>query len=1161
MDIPNSTDALTKLLRSKDTTTGEIYDIVSQFDQLDLYFPNKEVFVLELIGDRWNDQKLVDFKKDYRIWRLYNDMWVALGDEVILKKLFKHLKFVPHLIKTSQVVDSDILQFLCELKKTCALVNSTLTIAVPLENAHTIMGRTLELLQRVPEEEYTRESRNDMIDQIKTLTDINNVPEVTAKISTNYCNELLLPTIQYITKFGSETSDPAISFLTENLGLYLFGTSTDTVKLLESFVVKNRDRLTPDIALVLFQKSISFMAKQDITQLEKIFSIIVDLQSSLSPRLLKELSLSKKTMSQEFLENLLQKAITTASTNGEYGSDFWTLIFHVLDLDIEIGIQNTDRLLEIISQQKDTHQESTKLLLAKIVNCHSSAREFPQFLNKWETYCNHNGDSSLFLLTDPNFTETISRNVSTLSVVQLKSIISQAITKIDKDCGNKTTMLVFKVVLRGLPRISYTVLTELKGMFPKVFEIDIEKISELWEVRYLIMEVFDDIVPTETLEAIECEMDAFKNKSDVPKELFYYFFKLREYKSFDISPIISEFMDFFRNLNEGVRGQVIKEIFINWSTLINLTFPKDDLSYLIDSLLSNKHIGLLDILFTDDNIFEEPNIMHCIVGKLSNSFENQTGLSYIGKIPLQCINKSIRIDLINNISSKKLITEIDMQILNHALANPTFKANIEKNLDSIYCLMAHKINRLTYENDVFEKIWTNHLSQMKEEVSINFFENALEVLCEGIEKDEFDVVYFQMAFLGLKSGNMHMFEGLKTKFVQNSLKWISENSIKQENSQLLSWLLRCLYFVFKSDENCIPQDASMQLILSDITKKPANLLHHMEKDLIVSVFLLYSVLYTDDLEYLFAHYLVIREAGVDAESILPGVREVINKSLKRNVDAFNNAFAITISSFATDYHNFIEGLLELYQVQIECLNKDNIAGAHLFVKSISEFYTNSIKFKYARDGVLKILGTIQTLLISKSWLFSQYCIEMLFPMCLNLCSIYVKSPNNSDDIFVSTTKLISNVLFVHRVKLSNRHHLVNALLCEYLELLSRYKATLSTAESARSLARLISNFCEPANISKTQVSNRNDLTSKMSTLKRSLRKYLPVLLVKYIHLSISSAFDPLARKELTNAMYSVFDLLSPNEVALLNGALDNAGRQYFRSLYTDYKKMGRWHAD
>lgn len=1160
MDIPSSTDALTKLLRSKDTSIGEIFDIVSQFDHLDLYFPNKEVFVLELIGDRWNDQKLVAFKKDYRIWRLYSDMWVALGDEVILKKLFKHLKFVPHLIKTLQVVDSDISQFLYELKKTCLLVNSTLTIAVTLENANIIMGRILELLQRVPEEEYVRESRNDLLDQIKTLTDINNVLEVTTKISTNYCNELLFPTIQYIARFGSETSDPGISFLTENLGRYLFSPSTDTVKLLEDFVAKKRNRFTPDVALVLFQKSISFMAKQNITQLEKIFSIIVELQPSLSAMLLKELSLSKKTMSQEFLENLLQNAIATASSDNLYDSDFWSLIFHVLDLDIEIGIQNTDQLLEIISKQKDAHKESTQLLLAKIVTCHSNAREFPQFLNKWESYCKHNGNSSLFLLTDPNFTETISRNISTLSIVQLKSIISQAITKIDKDCGNKTAIMVFKVVLRGLPRISYTILTELKGMFPKVFEIDVQKISELWEVRYLIMEVFDDIVPTETLESLDRETDAFINKSVVPKELFFYFFKLREYKKFDISLIISKFMDFFRTLDEQVRGQVIKEIFINWSTLINLTFPKDDLSYLINSLLSNEHIGLLDILFTDDNIFEEPNIMHCIVGKLSNSFENQIGLSYIGKIPLQCISKSIRIDLIDNISSKKLITEIDMQILNHVLANPTFKANIENNLDSLYYLMAQKINRMTYENEVFEKIWNNHLSQLKEEVTINFFENALKVLCEGIEKDEFDVVYFQMAYLGLKTGNMHMFENLKTKFVQNSLRWISEKSIKQ-NTPVLSWLLRCLYFVFKSDEKYIPQDASMQLILSSITKMPAAILSHMEKDLIVSIFLLYSVLYMDDLEYLFAHYLVIREAGVDAELILPGIRGVINKSLKGNVDEFNNAFAITISSFGTDHHNYIEGLLELYEVQIECLNKDNIVGTHLFVKSISEFYTNSINFRCAKEGVLKILGTIQTLLISKSWLFSQYCIEMMFPMCLNLIILYVKSPNDSDDIFVSTTKLISNVLFVHRVKLSSRHHLVNALLCEYLELLSTYKSTLSTARSARSLSRLISNFCEPANILKTQASKRNDLTSKMSILKRSLRKYLPVLLVKYIYLSISSGFDPLVRKELTNAMYSVFDLLSPNEIALLNGALDNAGREYFRSLYASYKKMGKWHAD
>lgn len=66
MQSITSAEELTKLLRAKDTTaTTKVYDIVSKFDDLQIYFPHEEIFVLELIQDRWNDQRRDDFKLDY----------------------------------------------------------------------------------------------------------------------------------------------------------------------------------------------------------------------------------------------------------------------------------------------------------------------------------------------------------------------------------------------------------------------------------------------------------------------------------------------------------------------------------------------------------------------------------------------------------------------------------------------------------------------------------------------------------------------------------------------------------------------------------------------------------------------------------------------------------------------------------------------------------------------------------------------------------------------------------------------------------------------------------------------------------------------------------------------------------------------------------------
>ena len=180
LPIPESTEGLTKLLRSKSITPAQIVDIASRFDELDLYFPNKNIFIIELIDDRWNDQKLTKFKQDFKIWKLYNDFFSSLTDATIQKKLLKDLKFIPHLLATLNLVDFNISEFLEELKRTCILVNSLIKIEVSLDNAISILGKTLGLIQQ------TNYSHEDLIYEIIHLTDISNTVTVSTKASKWY---------------------------------------------------------------------------------------------------------------------------------------------------------------------------------------------------------------------------------------------------------------------------------------------------------------------------------------------------------------------------------------------------------------------------------------------------------------------------------------------------------------------------------------------------------------------------------------------------------------------------------------------------------------------------------------------------------------------------------------------------------------------------------------------------------------------------------------------------------------------------------------------------------------------------------------------------------------------------------------------------------------
>lgn len=1152
MELPRSTEALTKLLRSKEITTGQIYDIVRQFDHLDLYFPNRENFILELLIDRWNDQKLVEFKKDHKMWELFNDMWIGLGDDVILKKMFKRLRFVPHLIKSLELVDIDVIEFLKALKQTCSLINSIVTVDVSVENANSILGKAVKLVSQM---EVDCTFRSQFLEEIQILADLRNIPEVSTKLSNSYCDEVLLPSLKYTCKFENETYDPTIESLAKLLEFFVFSPAVDTVKLLTKFADTYGNELRVDDTLILFKKSISFMSKENFLQLEKVFTIMTKLHPELSPTLLKELSLSKKTMSREFLDNLFDEALI-AFKGQQDPSNLWQMIFHILDLDIEVGIDNNDRLLDLITGEKDRNFEWTVKLWTKLISCHSDARELPQFLEKLEVYCRENGKSSHFLLTDKDFTEAVSTRSASFSISQYKTAVSKLLDELEADSEDLISLFLLKMLLQGLTKLPNASVNDVKGPLKTVFKLKGGKNqSQFWQIRYLIMEVFDDILPDEILGSSENEIQTSIVYNESPMDLLYYFFKLREYKVFDLTPIVNVFMGNVRQLAPEQQSQVLANVFTNWSTIINSLFPSNEIQYLAELLCTNRNIHILENLFNDDDIFEESNVMRFIVSRLFNSYNDEKVARLILTIPIQCINKTIRVELINGISDKAPLTDLDLSVMVHLLENPTFKSDIESNWKSLASFMDRNMLEFTYEQPVFETIWNNHLSQRKEAVSQEFLKDGIASLSAKLEKNGLDLAIMKMAFLVIKIGGKGENKDLRNKYSQRVLELIVGEYVDTKDVKISSWLLRTLYYVIDRDQIDSPK---VTAILSAFIKDLGSAIREADQDLLASVFLLFSALYDDKLEYIFAHYMVLREASVDAILLKPGLEAVIRRSLEGGTEDFNHALYLTISSFELCTPVYAEGLLELYQVQLEHLGRDNVVGSRLFVKSLSAFYTNSSKFECARNSILQTLQCINGLLTSKSWIFSQYCVEMLFPMCLKLSLNSIRAAEGSDEFFISTTKLISNILFNHRMKLSNRHHLVIALISEYLELLSNHEVTKLSSSSSRSLSRLIINFCEPVS---GPVKGKNTLNSKVSMLKSSLRKHVPILLIKYVHLSISSPFEPSSRTELTTAMYSIFDLLSQNELGLVNAALDNAGRQYLKGLYADYRKTGRWHAD
>ncbi|EDO15743.1 hypothetical protein Kpol_1073p31, partial [Vanderwaltozyma polyspora DSM 70294] len=1023
-----------------------------------------------------------------------------------------------------------------------------------IDNGFQIFGETLNLIGKIPlEQKLDPSCREELVSEIIKLTDLDNIPEITNKVSKSYSENLLLASLKFINEFNSNIEDWGINKLNSFMGIFLFDQYVDSIKHLATFVEKEKNNLNEEIIIILFENCITYLSKMNFKQLETVFETLTAVTPNVSSELLYKLSLSKKSLSQQFLETLLTKGLTNAKDSNIYDKEFWSLITHILELDIEVGIKHCELLMDLIFDQHQGHYQQTNIIWKKLITCYINAREFTKFLELWENYCIKNVAKTNLFLKDAHMADFISRNLVSLSVSQWIQLLSSMKSKITDSAASDLEILVLEVILQGLKQLSFSVLPQLKDTLNSIYNIEDTKFS-MWRSRYLLMEVYDNVISQEQLDNISTQSFQKATKNDeVSRDLFYYYFKLREYKEFDLEPVIKLFISYIGDKEQdSIRGSILKDIFVNWSSLINSEFDKESLKTLIDYLIEDSNIDILEVLFNNDDFFEESNIIFQLVSKLSEKFENDIAVLYLSNIPIQCFNKNTRIELINKISSKTHATSNDKNIILHLLQYPTFKSSIEHDISKLYNFSFVNSEEYPVKNDVFEKVWSNHLSQIKDESSSTFIKNSINFILQGVNEND---RFFTMTFLILINSPEQLVDELKTVFFKRAALIISDTA----DLKLKSSLMRYIYSILKVGHFEIEETVSKSLLKNIQSLQNADM-DNIDLPLLSNSFLLYCTLYSDKIEWLFAHYLVMRSYGIESDTILPGVKYVLLKRTKSKNDEFNSCFTNVISSLASTKSEYTEGVLELYNTLIAAIDVGNSEASILFAKSISVFFTQIEEYLDFRNVILQVLNSIQELLIAKSWLFSQYTIELLFPICIRLNQAFTKVKANNDDIYISTNKVISNILLVHRIKLSNRNHLLNNLFCSQLEFLSRDISNGLSFDSAKSLSRTITNYCEPSNIV-TKSSTKNSLGSNISLIKKSLRKDIPILLVKFIHLSITKPFEVNIRKELISCIYSIFDILSSNELNLVNAILDNSGRQYFKTLYADYNKLGKWRED
>lgn len=1176
-------EALTRSLRAKTASPSYVYQeyerqtltrenkkrAISDGDVYPIALPGKELFFLELVRDRWNETSLLEWKSDAYAWNLFSECWEALYDSALRNRAFKGLNFAIHFMKTldmaiealnkKSTVDNGLT---IAITRTIELLNKSMTIDLGFDQGTKILGKTLELCA-LAEFEFLLEYR--FVKSILTMTDLGNFGVTNNKLSATFCNNALNQLCIYISHSSdmNMTSDINES-LEQLLKSIVFNTDVNILSNLQRVIEKSDCSIKS--MMVLYRESIRCLSDQNFKHLESLFILITKKYPTIASKLLTDISKSKKTLSYSFLQDLFDNTMQLDTQN----EDYWTLLKHILKLDIDVGIKNKDKLLKLVLKSANEDLSHSMEIWKAIIKCHILAREFSQFVLCLLDISQQNKRTITILFETSCYSDVLSESIKTITVSQLNNLISHLIQDASSTTVDISSLALLRIVLDGLKYFPTTGLELIKSKISTLLNLhyqDSDLQRELLRAKYHAITLFDDFITVDFLEEVTQEIEGDKSFSlETPKEFYYFVLKVREHKPFNIENMIAQLVELMamHNDNEFVE-QVVYCLFERWATLIN-TLSLELIQELWSLLITRCDNSVVLKLFQNDDLFEETRVITSLINTIKSQCEEDRIAQILIQIPIQCINKRTRVEILDQLINVKEKSEKIIDLITYLLTSPTFRSKIETEPMVIYQICSSRPDKQILEDRLFEKLWMNHTKQLREQVSSVYVSRTFAMLNDILENSIIDQTSLLLFHLAVKYSEPQAILKQKVLLIKHLIRGIERilnaESANKDHADQLPWLVNCLYHTVSiegTDDDTLDSCKRILKVLSyQINHNKlaeCNILHS-------GVFLLSCFVHKHELSLLSAHYIILRDMGLSRLDLACGISLAMKHSAndQRNLNGY---LLSLIYDILTRESKYTLGLMELYNIAILNISKNNDVGIRIFRNSISilntALHTNSLR----PEQLQTTIKIFDELLIVSPWLFNQYDIEQMFPFCLRLCRRLKVSNSDVDEIMETCIYMISKIFLVHRVKLSERNHFVCNFISSFMDLFTASSGLQIANTTAAAFSRLITNYCEPSSSQVARGAHKahETISSRSSIVKQSIRKSIPMVLLKFIHLSINNTFESSIRQELTPAIYSIFDLLSRNELKFTNAALDTAGKQYFQIVYAEYKTIGKWHED
>lgn len=1170
-------ESITRFLRSKDAELNEVLGIARQLldGDIEVYLPNRQLFVLLLLCDRLNDlNRYKKWKLDKRVWEILNELYASSENtKPYFNRVFKRIKIIEILITILEVnslkkVDAALLTEVFTFMHNI-LRDSVLFVG----ESHflSIIGLYCKCICLLPfeNEEYIKICNNwsKVISEIERSSNF----KLFQKNNKKYLNKYLLNVLPFalqIVGLEAISLKPTINIIENNLVEKVF--QKDLINLIrkDSFSFLKNPEIEASMLKSFFKLSVKYLTTKDMGIYEDFLKQIVAYQrfSFLAEELLGMLSTQNRMLSKEFSKSLFEKEMSITNTN-------WALVKYLIDLDIELAVENA---MAILTKSSNYLSASSFLdLFNHLVNAYVSARELSTLITDILLKAIHERAEWV----NEDLINILARNTKDLTIKQLTSLLLQLF-------GDPQLHILVTGLLKGIAYMPPDAVEQMKNVIIG-YKDTIFSHEKNWEMKFYCLCLYGFELILQDRKGLLRSLEQVDESS-----IYFYFFsfRLKEIcEDAEINHIVDSFMHYV-DISKG-NFEVVIMCLKRWPLLINACFSKEKTKILIGHFLqSSRESEVLQYFSENSDVFFEQRELSeaflvklwelIIVGKLRSRFSS----SLIVFIPAECISKGHRPLLIDALCEEYSKVsgqsdKVDIKVaLCHILQRPSYRSRLE--VDSFNCIKLFDLNSCDQDvlnSKIASLIWNSKLRMVGNESNRQYILDLLNLLCERLSHKRVNhgiSVESKIALVILKNDN----SVLTDSAVEDSLKYLQEcfvsllhDLMKYQMSLSLESSEEALIWLFEALDATpceLIKDSKFWDLLNRIAARLQQCGANSKANMVrKSLFKLKAETIPPTFNsalFLLALFTNLRvNFGVQNESLRDSVKLFLGRLDEDTGTLIEILNYVSFSAQEKLEKKYLEVIIDitgiLFRESQKSLQKEY---RYMFSRTIDSFIMNFQSFLEIEERTfVQFLNTVKYCLKEKSWIFSQYSIENL--LCfVAMISLKLKELiyYNTVDIYILLTQIVSHILLFHRYRLSLRTHLILATCSTLLVQLSSSdrssKEIFKSKDAAVSYSRLLSNLCEPnASFDK---SSTNSLSYSTANIRRSLRKYITVLLSNFIFLALNHPFNELTYNDLIEAFYSIFDLLSPREMNLVGKSLETSSKAYFKSLYASYKMHGKW---